>query len=371
MRRRSGRGVVALSLVALQACALEEPAHVEEVASEVNVGGPCIEEICGANSPELDLLGFHDLHLGGQANLESFVLEPRNGKPQIIKGTTSYVLHVAGAMVSGTQLQFPFGQLSGSQLVGAYIPIRNLKNGRQYHLVIRGVSPMNYFVPASAPPAPSFEAYTLTWRYANLDYERPVCNNIEGLRKLRSVDYEQAQVELMGLDVLQSVIFEGDRIYTDTKTMEKAADDQWVNIGCAGHTLAKLFLTRNTVHSQRPGIPRPWEQRQATLKMITAAYCTGIGRGYPFTSFGETVVWKGDLIPYFRMPTSLEARWTENGAQCLHEPRLKVPSTELGKQLFKDVRAEINRVCNPVPPPCFNLDVQDLQGKDRISGNPP
>lgn len=367
MRRRSGWGAVALSLAVLEGCVVEEPpVRVGEVVSAAAVGGPCQEEICGSNSPEVDLLGFHDLSLIGQPNLEGFSIVTRNGLAQIIKGNTSYNLRVVGGVVSG--FLFPFGGISGTQLEGAYIPIRNARTGRQYHLVIRGVSPMDYYVPASSPPAPSFEAYTLVWRYANLDYERSLCNNIESLRKLRSKDYEQLQLELMGLDVLQSVIFEGDRIYTDTKTMEKLPDDRWFNIGCAGHTLAKLFLTRNTVHSQRAGIPRPWEQRQATLKMLVADYCN---IGYPFTVFGEKLVWKGDLIPYFRPPATLEARWTENGASCLHKPRLEEASTELGRDLFPSIKDEIRRVCNTVPPDCLNLNLTDLQGKDRMSGNPP
>lgn len=364
MHRRSGRVAVALSLVFLEACVIEETlAPVESVESEVAVGGPCQEEICGSNSPEVDLLGFHDLSLVGVPNLEGLVIETRNGIAQIQKGSISYNLRVVGGIISGTRVLTPI--LSGTQLIGAFIPIRNLNTRKQYQLVIRGVSPMTYFVPPTNPPAAAFEAYSLTWRAPPSDFEQSLCNNIEGLRKLQSQDREQAQLELMGLGELQSLIFEGDKIHTLSKTMETLPDDSWINIGCAGHTLAKLFLTRNTVHSQRAGILRPWEQRQATFKFLVADIC---GTGKPFTSFGEKVVWKGDLVSYFSAPQTFEGRWTENGAKCIHEPRMVNPSTELGALVFKDIWGQIRKECDPVR--CLNLDVNDFQGAYRNSGNP-
>jgi hypothetical protein len=363
MLGRSGRGAVALAFAfVLGACGVEEwPA--EAVTAQAVADGSCGAEVCGSNSPEVDLLGFHDLSLVGIPNVEGFVIETRNGLAQIQKGALSYNLHVSGGIITGTRLLTPI--LSGTQLIGAFIPIFNVNTRKRYQLVIRGVSPMTYFVPPTSPPPAAFEAYSLTWRAPPSDFERSLCNNIEGLRKLRSRDPEQAQWELMGLSELQSVIFEGDKIYTLPKTMEKLPDDSWINIGCAGHTLAKLFLTRNTVHSQRPGILRPWEQRQATFKFLVSDIC---GTGQPFTSFGERVVWKGDLMQYFETPDTFEGRWTENGAKCIHKPRMEEPSTELGASLFKDIWGQIRKVCDPVL--CVNLDVNDFQGAYRNSGNP-
>ena len=52
-------------------------------------------------------------------------------------------------------------------------------------------------------------------------------------------------------------------------TLNSRADSGWFNIGCAGHTLSKMYLTRNTLASQ-DAMSGQWEERQATLKMLTA-----------------------------------------------------------------------------------------------------
>src|SRR6185503_15950048 len=139
------------------------------------------------------------------------------------------------------------------------------------------------------PPAP-FQAYTLAYHPVGKDSDQELCNNIRTLDDLEATDPEQAQIELMGLTTLESVVFEGDRVNTLRKLMSRTAEDDWFNVGCAGHTLAKLFLTRNTVHSQRSPLARAWEQRQATLKLLVADYC---GTGEPFTVFGQKLAWQG------------------------------------------------------------------------------
>jgi hypothetical protein len=204
-----------------------------------------------------------------------------------------------------------------------------------------------------------------------------LCGNRKLLEKMITeqggLESDYAQQELMGMRTWETVVFEGDRVDSPTKTTSKdaAVDDTWFNIGCAGHLLAKLLLTRNTYHSQAPGLPRAWQQRQATLKMYAADYCGG---GIPFTVAGQKLVWQGDAMTYFSPPKEIEARWNENGAICLNVPRLVHPSSPFGAATFPDVRRSILNLCvgsHPPPPPCLNNNPYDPLGADRVSGNPP
>ncbi len=205
-----------------------------------------------------------------------------------------------------------------------------------------------------------------------------LCGNTPSLQQLIDEQGGESSVyatqELMGTHVGEMVVFEGDRFDSGTMTTSRddAVDDDWFNLGCASHTLSKLLLTRNTFHSQRPGIARAWEQRQATLKMQVADYCGG---GIPFTVAGQKLVWQGDLVEYISAASELEARWNENGAMCLNVPRLVHPTSPIGASTFPDVNLAIRSRCvaplsPPPPPPCTNLDVADFDQADRVSANP-
>jgi len=321
-------------------------------------GGPCARFICGANSPMIDAFEMHELSLDPYVrNDEGFELVVANQTPQIVQRGVSYELRVSDGRISG----WLAGKLAldGPALVDATIPVRRGK--LQFAIAIRTVREMTFFV----DPRDPIETYTLEWRAIGQD--RPpqnVCNNVQELRDQIAVDPEGAQRELMGMDAAEAVVFEGDRVNAGAKEMEQGADDRWFNIGCAGHTLSKLRLTHNTVHSQAPGLPRAWEQRQATLKMLVADYC---GHGTAFTVAGQPLVWKGTGVEYFSSPRVFEARWTEAGAACLYQPRLMSP-TALGRKLFPDIRKAIADECQPAR--CTNLDFADFDGAERISANP-
>ncbi|MGH8311591.1 MAG: ADYC domain-containing protein, partial [Steroidobacteraceae bacterium] len=128
-----------------------------------------------------------------------------------------------------------------------------------------------------------------------------------------------------------------------TRTVAPVPDDRWFNLGCARHTLAKLRLTRSTLHTVKSGA---WQQVQATLKMLSADYC---GTGKAFTIAGEPIVWKNNVgMKYYFPPSVLEARWSENGALCLNTPRLESPA-------YPDVELDIAAECAR-PPSCANPD---------------
>lgn len=124
-----------------------------------------------------------------------------------------------------------------------------------------------------------------------------------------------------GLDPDQtSVVLITDELY-DIDTKEVAPHQVgWVTMACRGHALAKLkFLgydPNDQYHSE-------WSQRQAALKAITADYCAN---GHSFTAIGQPLMWIDQLgnFPEHALPGegTVEAKWSENGALCLDEPRL-------------------------------------------------
>jgi hypothetical protein len=356
MQRRSGEAGAAL-LVILGACTVVEP-PLEDIKTQAIGGGSCAEQICGLNSPMIDLIGFHELNLLGAPNKEGFAIETLNKRAQIVQGTRTYDLRVRNGVITGERNGVTM--LSGAGLVGAEIPIR--RGAKRYSLDIGGVHAMTYFV----APADPIEAYTLAFHALGAkDQSQPLCNNIQGLIDIVSHDKEQGRFELMGMTPIESVVYEGDRVDDVLKTMSQVADNRWFNIGCAGHTLSKLRLTHNTIQSQVPGISRPWEQRQATLKMLVADYC---GDGTVFTVAGQRLVWQGDAVSYFSPPGLLEARWTETGAACLYAPRMLFPSTPLGPVDFPDIWNQIKAVCAPLI--CADTDPVPFDGADRVSANP-
>jgi hypothetical protein len=323
-------------------------------------GGPCARFVCGANSPVIDTYELHELSLNPrERNSEGFELDVANKRPQIVQAQVAYELRVENGRIGG----FFKGSrvLDGEALVGATIPVRRGKE--QYEIAILSVHERTFFV----EPRDPIESYTLAWRAIGRDQPyASLCNGIEELRKQAEIDPEGAHRETMGLEAAEAVVFEGDRVDARTKEMGPAANDRWFNIGCAGHTLSKLWLTHNTVHSQDPALPRAWEQRQATLKMLVADYCN---TGKSFTVAGQPLVWQGASVQYFSSPRELEARWTEAGAACVYAPRMLFP-TPLGQAAFPDIWKAIYTECNVNV--CSNLGLtdQDYDGADRMSANP-
>jgi hypothetical protein len=148
-------------------------------------------------------------------------------------------------------------------------------------------------------------------------------------------------------------------------------DPDWFNFGCAGQTLAKLLLTRNTCLSQErsPKVDEDMleREREAALRLLIADYC---GTGAHLTVSGEPLVWKGGAIPdYATPPEDLEARWDENGAICLDRPRL-VANRPANGGFSPNIWDDIAAACPAgVPPQCVDPEPQNMNGALRISAN--
>lgn len=94
-------------------------------------------------------------------------------------------------------------------------------------------------------------------------------------------------------------------------------DSRSVTIACVGEAAAKMKLMGYGPQGSRGASV---EERQATLRMITADYC---GDGTSFTVGGTHVAWRNDddtVLPPFEEAV-LEAKWGPGGALCLDTPR--------------------------------------------------
>lgn len=323
-----------LSLIGLAACSASPPPadDLVEVAA-------CSRQFCGGNSPEVGHYGLHELNIDHQPNTEGFVIMGAS------KGTTYYDVVVARSQLIAWH---PTDRLEGSDLVGLTIWVD--RYGEQFGLRVSGVS-VKYDVFGEP-----IESYVLAWSPV---VANPLEKIVEGghtgeppvlgkestpVCPARTWDASQHEWdEGTLLAPYESVLFEGDRIDGYTRTVDPTPDERWFNIGCATHTLAKLRLTRSTLFTSS----FDWARVQATLKMLSGDYC---GTGESFTVAGQPIVWQNKAgMSYWGNPRELEARWNENGAYCLNEPRLAWSGMD------PLVERKIARECSR-PPTCPTTD---------------
>lgn len=161
-----------------------------------------------------------------------------------------------------------------------------------------------------------------------------------------------------------ALAFEWDHYSAKEKTVtELPADTTLFNLACAGTAPAKLHLYRHTRAGGYDALGTSviynttTDQRQVMLKMFTADYC---GKGHSFTVDG-TPLWfgiSGSRSIDLGAAASVEALWTNTGAQCLDTTRLPVA--------WSDIVTE----CGYNPLPCG--DVHDWASRAYIiSVNPP
>jgi hypothetical protein len=349
---RSPPRVASLFLVAAVAACAVEPVDEPPVFTPYNGNCPPLE--C-TNSSDLLYQGIHDLHLRGQPNNRNITIEghPKTNRAQIYSAAgDAYDLHVKQGRLFGVDRnghRLEHGDLAGAEirLLQGGVPLYNLHIHSARDVLI------------TVGPQDPHEVYVMTWRGPEdpVTTRRPACNYA----------YEQPPVVLHKgdpddyLNMLpgELLVFEGDRVDVRAKTMNRDKDwnPDWFNFGCAGRTLAKMELLRETQRMQGPN--PDWARRQAVLKMLVADYC---GFGAPFTVTGIPLVWSNNLQVGYGAPNQgIEARWTERGATCLTRPRIDafpVPQ-------FPDIWLVIDQTCSL--PACTNTDLQDFTDTRVIS----
>jgi ADYC domain-containing protein len=317
---------------------------------DVGVALRCnIEWVCGSNSPEIDHYGFHELAVDGSKNpqglaIVEFRLAGRVYEVAVQNGRLRAYDPASGAIQEGRSL------------IGGELAVIGPAN--TYAIRIADVGGAFFVV----PPVDSIETYKLEWSvWGNPEYV-PLCNAPPDSSVDPWIAEEwQPYASRSKMDPTHSVLFEGDRYDAVRKTIDPNIQPAWFNIGCAGHTLAKLYLTHHT----SVAATAPSEERQAALKMLTADYC---GTGTAYTVAGVPLVWQsGNGMDFFARPVSLEARWGPMGALCLDTPRVEVTAYTFAQKVFPNVRKTIAGEC--VLDPCKDTKPR-LGSEPVVSANP-
>lgn len=350
----SHRSSLALAVgltLGLGACSLasEEEATLGEEVQSIR---ECPEDTCGSNSPRVEAFDFHELSTIGRANAQGMRIVSAT------LGRSRATLKVdRGRLFADTK----GGVVSGAGLVGLIInvtvPVDNTT--RNYALEIRGYRDLIYPVPSGSKDYTG--AYVV--EYVDVFGER---HNLCGGRGSQDLPADEGFGQKAG----EALFFEGDRVDTERMTIGTAFEGSWFNIGCAGHTLAKLHLTRNSTASGAASFGHQHADRQATLKMFVADYC---GTGVPFTVAGQPLAWRDPqgVMDFYGIPTTLEARWTERGASCIGVPRMKTPATPEGQIKFPDIYFAIKQECPDLlyNHRCTVPDINDFDGQLRVTAN--
>jgi hypothetical protein len=127
-------------------------------------------------------------------------------------------------------------------------------------------------------------------------------------------------------DALAVTLISGE-IYRRDEKVVIPEQPGWVTLACEDEAVFKMKLMNYGPSDDFDnGAPASPDQRQATIKMITADYC---GTGESFTAQGTPLLWKnaGETVSTGNLPpgAAIEARWDRNGAVCLGRPRLAEP----------------------------------------------
>jgi hypothetical protein len=361
--------VLPLLAAALMSCvascllpgAPEEPAAGPDplaTATTAQPLGSCPSWECGSNSPKIDVYGFHDLHVGGAPNSAGLVVTG------LWHGGTLYQL----AVEKGRILAKLGGaiKLAGPALANAEIRLKSLGNGKSYAIRITNIVTMASFAKLGGTSRP-IETYYLD--VAELIGGAPATT----FRALCPSPPARYSPDLLGMGRFQTLVFEGERIDALRKVIDPVLDPSWLNLGCAGHLIAKLAINGYTESARVAfGFNTTIDERTAFVKMLAGDYCGG---GHPFTVAGQPLEWL-DAHGYTKYVSpapglAIEARWGPGGATCLNVPRVDASPTALSAATFGGaVLPAIAAACPAlVATPCAGA-VDQLAGAAVISAIP-
>jgi hypothetical protein len=354
----------------------------EDIASvEQGIGGSCPPFACGSesNSPVIDMYGFHDLKnpaVGAEENTGGFTLLS-------FEATSGF--KTKNVRVKGAELLIGGGK-GTPPVVDGYLRLKH-RSGTQYLIYIKASDKATYW--AKNGDGNKTHTYFIKWLVAPAGGGLPKQENPEWPNVCSNAKADQQGG--MGMNGQHVVFFEGDRI--DANRIEVTGlDEDWFNIGCAGHALAKLHLSghthgamvdsTDTMIDTYAGTKGP--HRTTYLKMISGDYC---GTGRPFTIAGMPLNW-ADIKTYDTgvaghwlkfendngaSPNNLEieARWSEKGATCLNAPRVdhnlsahpegKMTYDPMGfADLEEAIKAECSRPAKCVPDDEYEHDKHHL-----------
>jgi hypothetical protein len=246
-----------LAVIAVAAITIGCAAEVK-VSEQTQAASRCPQYEC--NSPVIDNMGFHELNKTGLLNDAGFQITG------FVKNKRRYRLDVSNGKLAGYSGGFV---IAHNGLVGAQIVITNInKPGLEYLLQITAVTHPAYWAKNSAGVYGNVEAYQFQWTVND--------GNDPQWTKLCSGSALSLDENLGPND---TVLYEGDRIVLDSRTMLPALDPSWINFGCGGTAVAKLYMNGHVQAAQVDGYTTDTGERQTLLKMFSADYC-GIGEAF-------------------------------------------------------------------------------------------
>lgn len=257
---------------------------------------------CGSNSAEINDLPIGELHITpgnntGQVNswnarMIDFIA-PDGSRDYVIKYEDGHLL------ADGPR------RLEGPDLIGSQIIVRNEATCEELALHFQEIDRTESWT----DEAFLIDRYLFTFYDERRQGHRPICTDAD---------------EMLG-ESAWSVLVAEERYKWETKEIHTIGEDArgWFNIACYGNALYKMKFMG---YDPNPSLDNPYsslpEDRQATLKMLTADYC---GTGESFTETGTALYWlnaegwSDNAVP----PNStFEAYWNGAGALCLDMPRL-------------------------------------------------
>ncbi len=177
---------------------------------------------------------------------------------------------------------------------------------------------------------PSVSAYNQSSLYiAAVDDAIPAWSISGGFHTGYSLLFMTEETPSIGADdicggdgtMVNVLLIEGETYDVGLKTVNPAANH--VTLACAGEAVAKMKMFNFGPNDSIDGNgPATWQERQATIKMLTADYC---GDGTSYTEPGTLVEWINKFGTTGTSPDpglASEAWWNENGAMCLDMPRV-------------------------------------------------
>ena len=261
-----------------------------------DLGISCPPRQCGLNSAEVNGRSIRELNLNGLANADGMkivgILSPL--------GLLGYQLGVENDELvarNGNSV------LKGATLVGTTILV---KEPGLLSLPIPIVVLGHQKIDSWATGAPKVDTYALVYPdLGSLLGQRNVCNG-----------------NLTDLLATTATVLGGET-YDLTKKEVNAGQNGWFTIACPGSAADKLRMFNYGPQSNFDGAGHPAspDQRQATLKMITADYCGG---GVSYTQNGTPLQWENHAGTVY-MTSQLgpvESVWNKSGAVCLGSTRI-------------------------------------------------
>lgn len=252
---------------------------------------------CPTNSPHANEYDVPELNLDGVPNFDGVALVGfRDGSDDLYELTAQddeLILLNAGGDPSKT----------GNNLIGVRIELENGVGGTEYIHVLGYTSAIQSW----ADGTKTMSAYALGYEDAVTGRMRNVCP-----------DYDADPYATV------VTVISGERYDGTTKTvMPNEAD--WITLACEGQAVYKmkrLGYGPNIKFANSPD-PSTVDQRNATLKMITATYCGHSNDLTSYTLEGTHILWANQegSVDWSEVGAPTEAVWDKDGAVCWDAPR--------------------------------------------------